>query len=220
MAPQAPAVNPFAEELKAIQKSWFWLLILGIALIVVGFLAMGSSLLTTLIFEIVFGILFLVGSCAELASSIFARKWSGFILHVLAGVLYFVVGLLVLSNPGITAVAITLMLAAVLLVEGMLRIISALMHRFAHWGWALAHGVVAFILGVLIWRHWPEDSLWVIGMFIGIDMLFSGWSWVMLALSLRSMIPPQPAQETLPGQSPFQQPAAAPPLQPPPVQPS
>jgi uncharacterized membrane protein HdeD (DUF308 family) len=59
--------------------------------------------------------------------------------------------------------------------------------RFHGWGWVLANGIVTLILGVLIWREWPESALWVIGMFVGIDMLFAGWSWVMTALAVRSV---------------------------------
>ena len=50
----------------------------------------------------------------------------------------------------------------------------------------LLNGVISLALGIMIWRQWPESSLWVIGIFVGIDMLFNGWSLIMLALTLRS----------------------------------
>ena len=61
--------------------------------------------------------------------------------------------------------------------------------RFSAWPWVLLNGVVTLLLGISIWRQWPESSLWVIGLFVGIDLIFNGWSWVMLALAARSSMP-------------------------------
>jgi uncharacterized membrane protein HdeD (DUF308 family) len=76
--------------------------------------------------------------------------------------------------------------AACLLVGGILRIVVSLVERFEGWGWSLLNGVVSLLLGAVIWRQWPLSSLWFIGLFVGIEMLFSGLSWVMLALAVRS----------------------------------
>ena len=59
-----------------------------------------------------------------------------------------------------------------------------MLQRFPGWGWALLSGVVTLILGILIWREWPEISLWIIGLYVGIHLVFIGWSWVMLALAI------------------------------------
>ena len=71
------------------------------------------------------------------------------------------------------------------LVGGLFRIIGSLMYQFPHWGWTLVGGIINLALGIMIWEQWPEASLWVIGLFIGIDLIFTGWTWVMLALSVK-----------------------------------
>lgn len=71
--------------------------------------------------------------------------------------------------------------------SGLLHIIVALLVRFPHWGWLVLHGVINLLLGIAIRRRWPWDGLWVIGLFIGIDMIFNGWSLVMLGLSAKKL---------------------------------
>jgi uncharacterized membrane protein HdeD (DUF308 family) len=107
-------------------------------------------------------------------------------LHVLAGVLYLIAGVFMIDKPMEAALALTLLVAACLLVGGMLRIIHSLLERFNGWGWELLSGAVSLILGTAIWRQWPLSGPWVIGLFVGIEMLFSGLSWMMLGLAARS----------------------------------
>ncbi len=171
--------------LRDICKSWGWLLAFGIVLVVVGTLAVGASFITTLATVVAFGVLLLVGGGAQIVGAFFSRKWSGFFLQLLAGVLYLVVGLLMVSNPLIAAAGLTLLLAAFFLVGGVARIVVAVSERFENWGWVLLNGVVTLLLGILIWRGWPASALWVIGLFVGIEMIFCGWSWVMLGLTAR-----------------------------------
>jgi uncharacterized membrane protein HdeD (DUF308 family) len=71
-------------------------------------------------------------------------------------------------------------------VGGLLRVIFSLVVQFPAWPWVLLNGVVDLVLGVLILSGWPESSLWVIGLFVGIDLLFHGWSWMILALTVRT----------------------------------
>ena len=77
------------------------------------------------------------------------------------------------------------MLAALLIVGGLFRVIVAMKMQFHVWGWVLLSGIISIFLGILIWGRWPEISLLVIGLFLGIEMIFNGWSWVMLGLDLR-----------------------------------
>ena len=71
------------------------------------------------------------------------------------------------------------------LCSGVFRIAGSLMHRFPHWGWIFFGGVLNLVLGILIWREWPESAFCVIGLFVGIDLVFDGMSWVMTALTVR-----------------------------------
>jgi uncharacterized membrane protein HdeD (DUF308 family) len=182
--PQPEWTNPVAPELHRMRDNWGRLLALGVALIILGLLALGSEF-TTLAVMLTFAVLLLVSGVVEIAAAFLARRWSGFFLHLLFGILYFIVGLLMIEHPGVAADALTLVLAASFLAGGLLRIVVALTSRFSNWGWVLLNGIVTFLLGLMIWRRWPEASEWVIGLFVGIELLFTGWSLVALALTLR-----------------------------------
>jgi uncharacterized membrane protein HdeD (DUF308 family) len=187
---QSHLANVMAREIEGLRKNWFWLLILGIALVIVGCLAIGSSFIATLTTVIVLGILFLAGGIVDIVSAFWAHCWRGFWLSLLAGILYVVLGFLLIQHPVAMAAGFTLVLAAAFMVGGLFRIISALVDHFHGWGWILLNGVVTLVLGIMIWRQWPDSALWVIGLFVGIDMVFAGWSWIMMALAVRSVPTP------------------------------
>ena len=91
-----------------------------------------------------------------------------------------------IEHPLRAAEVFTLLIAALLLVGGAIRVCYALIDRFPGWVWMLLNGVVTLVLGIMIWRQWPQSGLWVIGLFVGIDLILNGWSWVMLALILKA----------------------------------
>jgi uncharacterized membrane protein HdeD (DUF308 family) len=170
----------------ALREIWAFLLAMGIALIILGVAAIGSSMITTFATVLVFGILMLLGAIFQVVTALWGRSWRGFVLHLLAGVLYLIAGLFMIENPLEAAVGLTFLVAACLLVGGILRIGLSVVERFEGWGWVLLNGVVSVILGLGIWPQWPLSGLWVIGLFVGIEMVFSGLSWVMLGLAVRS----------------------------------
>lgn len=178
---------PLSGGFEALRSRWGWFFALGIALIVVGTMAIGSSFFATLATVIAFGTLLLIAGGMQIVGAFSTRKWSGFFVELLTGIFYLVLGMLTLAHPLGAAAGITLMIAAFLLVGGMLRIVVAVAERFESWGWVLLNGAVAVLLGIFIWRQWPLTGLWVIGLFVGIEMVFCGWSWVMLALAARRL---------------------------------
>ncbi|MDD2903110.1 MAG: HdeD family acid-resistance protein [Syntrophales bacterium] len=185
-------------DIQGLAKKWKWLLAVGIISIFVGVFALGSSVLMTLASVILFGwILLLVGGI-EIGHSFYQKEWGGFLLHLVNGILAIVVGFLLATNPGASAVMLTLLLAMFFMVGGIFRIITALMMRFPSWGWRLLNGVVALVLGILIWNQWPLSGLWVIGFFVGIDLIFSGWASVMLALAARRVQAPDAPKSAAP----------------------
>ena len=174
-------------ELEAIRGNWGWILALGIILIVVGTIAVATPLVATLASAFAFGVLLLVGGIAQLVGVFWTRDWSGFFLSLLMGVLYLVLGVMFLRHPGEALIAMTLLLACALMVSGLFRIIGSLMYRFPFWGWTLAGGVISLLLGLYIYSQWPFDSFLIPGLFVGIDMIFTGWTWVMLSLAVKNV---------------------------------
>ena len=152
-------------------------------------------MIATLAIGIFVGWLFLIGGVAQILHAFSARGWQGFALHLLGGVLYVLVGGWMIFNPLLGALALTLMLAAFLLIQGICQIALALRLRPARgWGWPLASGVVTVLLAVLIYAGWPSSALWVIGLLVGIHLLMSGLSLSMLALAARGVAHELPAR--------------------------
>ena len=147
-------------------------------------------MIASLAAAVAIGILLLLAGVGEVIGAFWCRGWSGFFLELLSGVLSIVVGLLFLRAPLNALAALTLLIACFLMVGGIFKIVAALSYRFAAWGWSLASGIIDLILGVMIWQEWPASALWVIGLFVGINLLFRGINWIALGLALRAM--PQP----------------------------
>jgi uncharacterized membrane protein HdeD (DUF308 family) len=168
-----------------VKKQWWCFLALGIALVVFGTGALVAAPFVSLAATVVFGFLLIAGGVIQLISSFWAGKWSGFLLHVLIGVLYLITGYLIVDEPVVSLLNLTLILTMFLLISGLFRIFAALLIRFHDWGWVLVNGMITLLLGTMIYKHWPSSSLWVIGAFVGIDMIFNGWAWIMLGLHLR-----------------------------------
>jgi uncharacterized membrane protein HdeD (DUF308 family) len=170
-----------------LRGNWFWFVLLGVALIVLGVVALSAVVVASLAAAVAIGVLILMAGVAETLGAFWCRGWSGFFLHLLSGVLSIVIGVMFLRAPVGALAALTLLVAAFLLVGGIFKIIAALSYRFATWGWPLLSGIIDVILGVMIWQEWPTSALWVIGLFLGINMIFRGINWVVLGLSLRAL---------------------------------
>jgi uncharacterized membrane protein HdeD (DUF308 family) len=171
----------------ALSRNWGWLLAFGILMIILGVVAMAAPVVATIAVQFMLGWLLVIGGIAEGIHAFMAQGWRGFLLELLSAVLYLGVGIVLLVAPLEGALALTFVLAVFLLVEGIFKIITAFRVRdHPGWGWLLASGIVSVILGVLIWAQWPASGLWVIGLLVAIQLLFTGWSLVMLALLARS----------------------------------
>lgn len=184
------AVSQMKHELEHMSGHWWWFILLGGLLAVCGTAAIVFPPVlvgTTIIVPVVLGVLLMVGGVATIISSFWAGKWSGFLLQLLVGVLYLVVGFVFTENPFETAFALTLFIAILFIIVGIFRTTAALVIQFPQWGWALLNGVITFLAGVIIYRSLPEGAFWVIGLLIGLELIFNGWMWIMLALSLRSL---------------------------------
>lgn len=175
-----------------LRKRWGWVLGLGILLVVLGVIAFGSSVFMTLATMVVVGWLMIAGGVLQAVHAFTCKAWGGFFIDLFTGILYAVVGFLIVASPGATAVALTLLISMYLICGGIFRMVVAVAVHFPNWIWLLLHGAVNLLLGIAIWRQWPLSGLWVIGLFIGIDMVFSGWSLTMLGLAARKL----PTNET------------------------
>jgi uncharacterized membrane protein HdeD (DUF308 family) len=163
----------------------------GIVLILLGAIAISAAMLTTFISVVFLGILLMIGGFVVIvdAFTVWRRHHrKGFFLHLIMGLLYFIVGLMVIKNPVTASVSITLLLGIFYIVLGIFRIISSLSLRMPRWGWGAFSGAVSLLLGILIMASWPVSSLYIIGLFVGIDLLLCGWVYLTGALAARALI--------------------------------
>lgn len=174
-------------DLESASKNWGWVLASGIAFVMLGALALAFSVMTTLASVFVFGWILAFAGILEAVHAFKLPRWSGVLLELLVAILYVVVGVLMIVRPAAGALSLTLLIGAFFLAGGLFRIVAAVAGRPPNWGWLLVSGIVTLLLGLLIVGEWPASGLWIIGMFLGIDLLFSGTSLIMFAFGLRNL---------------------------------
>src|SRR6516162_7780374 len=183
--------------IEAIRAHRGWFVVLGIILIIIGLIAVVYDVTATIVSVLFFGWLLIIGGVAEVIHAFRTHGWGGIFLHLLTGLLGIIVGLVFVTHPLAGALTLTLLLGALFLVEGIFRLVGVLRLRFPGWGWAAAGAVITAILGVFLLDQWPVSALWFIGFAVGIDMIFRGWGWIMLALAAQRIPSPAvPAQAT------------------------
>ena len=170
-----------------VSQKWGWYLALGVFLVVLGMLASGLAVATTLFSVVMLGWVLLGSGMALVVLSFLTGKWSGFLLTLAAGVLSLIAGVATLSSPVAGAVAITLMIGTILVAAGIFRVVSSLVMQFPNWGWSLVSGIAAFVLGLIVLQSWQTTSLWFLGLVIGIDLIFHGFSWIMFSLRVHGL---------------------------------
>lgn len=173
--------------LAQLKENSTWYLLLGIGLVILGTLALFFSYTTTVFSVVYLGLLLMTVGVFEIVQAFKVSFWSTFFLHLFLGILFFVGGLFMVLNPTLNAINLTLFLAFFFIVSGILKIIFSFAKNLPHKFWLVLNGIITVILGVLIWQQWPYSGLWVIGMFVGIDAIFTGWTWIMLSLAAKKM---------------------------------
>ncbi|WP_020504299.1 HdeD family acid-resistance protein [Lamprocystis purpurea] len=169
-----------------LQKNWGWLLAVGILSIALGTIGLGASFGLTLITVLLFGWLLLVAGGFQLVDAFGCAGWKSVLGHVLTALLYILAGYLIVQDPLLASRSFTLIIAGVMIAVGVLRIWMAFQHRVAPgWIWAVLAGLLSILLGGIIIAQWPVSGLWVIGLFVAIELLLNGWAAVFVALAAR-----------------------------------
>jgi uncharacterized membrane protein HdeD (DUF308 family) len=174
----------FRVGLAELAGKWGWCLALGVFLIVLGIIASGMAVATTLLSTLLLGWILLVAGAGLGVLSFLTGKWSGFLLTMAAGILSIVAGIEFVSYPLSGAAGINMIIGTVLLVAGTYRLLSSIVMRFPNWGWALVSGIAAFALGIILLRNWQRTSLWFLGVAVGVDLIFHGISWIAFSLGI------------------------------------
>ena len=175
-------------DFQVLEKNWGWFLALGSGLVMLGLVALGLSFALTLTGVMVYGSLMLVGGGCEVAHALAARRWSGFLLQVVLGVLYLIAGGYLVLRPLDASLVLTLVLGLSILSTGMSRMaLGWAIRGVRNWKAILASGVISLLLGGLILARWPASSGWVIGLLIAVELISNGCSWIALGLTARTI---------------------------------
>lgn len=173
-------------EAAPLRQKWGWMVAFGALLALAGFIALGSVVGATVATVLVVGVAMMVSGLTEIIYAFAVRSWKKFFLFIIIGLLYVVGGFAVLQNPLLAAGFLTLLLGAGLVASGLVRTFLAFqLPKNAPWIFVALSGVVTLLLGGMILAHWPVSSLWVLGAFLGVDLIFAGASWMGFGLSLK-----------------------------------
>ncbi|MBL6617405.1 MAG: HdeD family acid-resistance protein [Reyranella sp.] len=177
------AASPVAEPLRA--KSG-WVVALGVVYLIAGAVALSSVVMATVVSVFLVGIMMIVAGIAEVISALQVKSWGKFVLWLLLAALYIIAGILTFENPLLAAKLLTLLLGASLIASGIVKIVLAFnMKAGSSWGVVAFSGLITLLVGLVVVARWPVNSLYILGLFLAIDLVFSGVGWISIGLGLR-----------------------------------
>jgi len=172
-----------------VKESLGWAIGLSVLMILAGSLAIIVPAGAGIAVAVLVGWMLIFSGGAHLAFAWQTRTAGVFIWELLLGILYGAAGAYVLLQPVTGLASLTLALAAYLFAEGIFEfILSFALGPLPGSSWLMLDGIVTLILAVMIWRTWPSSAEWVIGTLVGVSMLFSGLTRLMLSLAARRMV--------------------------------
>jgi uncharacterized membrane protein HdeD (DUF308 family) len=177
----------FAAGLDQVRRSWGWLLVFGILLIVLGMTCIGKAQIATTFSILALGWVLCISGVLWLVNSFYAFSWHGFFLYLLNAIIRIVTGYLLIRHPDAGAQGVTLLLATLFMVGGLFRGVGASVIQFPRWGWTVFSGLVSFGLGIYLLATWPAATTYFIGVVIGVDLIFDGASLVGFASAIHSL---------------------------------
>ena len=177
------------EVTKQMNKNWKILLVIGLLTLILGIIGMGMNVTMTIVSILYIGFFIILGGILHLIDAFVVDGWKNKLLGAFIALMYLIAGALMIKYPAASAAWFTLFIAVFFLFVGIFRVVIGFQLRQENsgWGWTVISGVAAIILGILIFIQWPVSGLWVIGLFVGIDMIFNGWSLVMLGLAAKNL---------------------------------
>jgi len=175
-----------ADGMRVLRAKWGWIVALGVISLIAGVIALGSVVSATVATVLVVGVMMIVAGVAEVINAFQIKTWGRFLFWLALGILYIVAGFVAFENPLLTAAWLTLILGAALVASGVVRIFLGFsMQHGSPWIGVVVSGLVTLLLGFIILAHWPVSSLWTLGIFLGVDLVLAGASWIGVGMGLR-----------------------------------
>ena len=174
---------------ESVRANWGWMLALGILFIVGGVFAFATPFLAGIVVATIVGVIIALTGIAQIIQAWRMQSWGGFAWQLIIGVVLLVGGVSIYLNPVSGLITLTLLAAVMFVVKGIFQLVLGFRLRpHDGWGWIVASGVIAVIVGVLIYIQWPMSSGYALGTLAGISLAFTGWSYVAIALAARRLV--------------------------------
>lgn len=174
----------------SLRAHWRMFMFQGVAMIILGVLALVAPVQATIAVDFYFGWLFLISGIIGLVAMFSAKDIPAFLWSLIVAALSIVAGALLLWKPATGAMSLTLILTAFFIAEGVIQTVTSIAYRdmFAgSWGWMLLSGLSDLALAAIIISGWPATGSWALGLIVGINLITSGWAIVMIALAAREL---------------------------------
>lgn len=166
-----------------IHRNWKLLLIEGILFVILGMMAVALPAIFTLSIELFIGWLLIFGGIFQGFRSLQARPFKGSYPSLIISILAIIVGILLIAYPLTGVLTLTLLLATYFLIEGIAKIVIAIQWKpSTNWGWLLVSGILSLLISLIIWGGYPGTATWALGLLVGINMIFFGWSLIAISL--------------------------------------
>ena len=187
--PPGFTVTPGRRLPTELRAKWPWFVVLGLVAMLAGFAALVLTATATIASVLTIGIFVAIVGFTEIALGFRARGWGQALYWEISGIIYVAAGIFAWLEPVQASAVLTLLIGAGLLATGVVRAVTAFrLHHTRMRGPLILSGVVTAILGLIIVSGWPGNSLFIIGMLLGIELLFSGISWLFFGLRLRTIV--------------------------------
>jgi uncharacterized membrane protein HdeD (DUF308 family) len=174
--------------LGAVKKASGWSIALGILMIIAGMLAIADSAFAGVLVVYVVAWTAIFNGIAQIIFGFRHHSGGRVFLEIILGLLYIAAGVYILMHPLGGLLGLTLVLACFLVIYGIFALVLAFQMRpLTGWGWVLFDAIITILLGLMVWAHWPVNSEWVIGTLVGISLIISGVSRLMLSLAVRKV---------------------------------
>jgi uncharacterized membrane protein HdeD (DUF308 family) len=183
----APRSHNLGDAMERLTHRWGWMLCLGVVWVLLGVIALTLVVSATIASVLVIGVFMAIAGGMEIIVGFDSKTWGRFFLWIAAGLLYVVAGAIAIAQPLLAATVFTLLLGVGLLATGVLRLWVAMHMPAGRKSLPIFSGLVTLLLGVVIVVGWPVNSMFILGLLLGIDLIFYGTNWIAFALALRGL---------------------------------
>ena len=166
-----------------------WSILWGVSLIVLGMVAVASPFVAAVAVSVLIAWLIVLAGVIHIVLAFQAHRAGSVIWKLLVGLAYLFFGGYLIAHPVLGVASLTLVLASLFLIEGILNIVLFFQMRSMRGSsWVLIDGVITLLLGLMIYMQWPSSSAWAIGTLVGVSLILSGITRVFLSLAVRKAV--------------------------------